>query len=79
MPYKRHHPINEDQMNKSKFEGHHTICQTLRDIYHMTNNPEIKLKCRVGMSMSKAMHKKLKKYKQQEEKRSKQCQQPSQK
>lgn len=85
MPYKRHKPISEEEMeqgkfdfedfigpqppapledmNKHRWDGHHTVCQTLREIYRMTNDPEIKLKCRLAMAMTKAMHEKLKEYK----------------
>lgn len=72
MPYKRRIPVPEEemeyplatehQMDESRYEGHHTICQTLRDIYHMTEKEEIKLKCRLAMAMSKAMNEKLKWY-----------------
>lgn len=62
MPYKRHTPVPESVMDISNYEGHHSICQTLRDIYHLTDNDEIKMKCRIGMAMTKAMHRKLKKY-----------------
>lgn len=34
----------------------------MRDIYAMTDNEEIKIKCRIGMSMAKSMHERLKKY-----------------
>lgn len=60
MPYRRHDPVPESVMDISRYEGHHSICQMLRDIYHMTDDEEIKLKCRIAMSMSKSMHKKLK-------------------
>ena len=59
-------PIRESYMDMKRFEGHHSICQTLRDIYHMTDDEKLKLKCRVAMAMTKAMHEKLKKYKQME-------------
>lgn len=64
MSYKRHRPIDIKEMEKDRWHGHHTICQFLRDIYHATDNEDIKLKCRVGMSMAKAMHNRLKWYKQ---------------
>lgn len=54
------------EMDKKRWEGHHSICQTIRDIYHLTDNEELKLKCRVAMSMTKAMHSKLKEYKAME-------------
>jgi len=83
MPYKRHNPVSEDEMeitgkeelmfeitawmDKRRFEGHHSVCQTIRDIYHLTNDPDVKLKCRLAMSMTKSMHEKLKWYKAKEQ------------
>ena len=58
-------PLHE--MDIKRYEGHHSICQTIRDIYHMTDSEELKLKCRVAMAMTKAMHEKLKWYKQKQE------------
>ena len=66
MPYKRHQPVDLKEMEKTRWHGHHTICQFLRDIYHMTGDEEIRLKCRIGMSMAKSMHERLKHYKQKE-------------
>ena len=66
MPYKHHDPVPESEMAFNRYDGHHTICQTLREIYRMTNNEEIKLKCRIGLAMTKAMHKRLKYYKKKE-------------
>lgn len=63
MGYKRREPVPEKEMDKTRWEGHHTVCQTLRDIYHLTDDEEIRYKCRLAMSMSKAMHEKLKWYK----------------
>jgi len=88
MPYPRHSPVPEDEMeitgkeelmfeitalvdtgwmDKRRFEGHHSVCQQLRDIYHMTDNLDIKLKCRLAMSMTKSMNEKLKWYKANEQ------------
>lgn len=67
MPYKRHEPVNERVMDLSNYEGHHSICQTLRDIYHMTDDEDIKIKCRVAVAMAKSMQKKLKWYKENTE------------
>lgn len=36
-----------------------SICQLLRDIYHLTENEEIQLKARIGVSMAKAMQGKI--------------------
>ncbi len=63
MTLKKREPIDEREMDITRWEGHHSICQTLRDIYHLTADPEIKLKARVAMAMTKAMHEKLKYYK----------------
>jgi len=67
MPYKRRNPVPEAEMDGKRWEGHHTICQFLRDIYHMTNDPNIKMKARIGVSMAKAMNKKLQWYKAKEQ------------
>jgi len=67
MPYRRHEPVDQKIMDISNYEGHHSICQTLRDIYHLTEDDDIKLKCRVAMSMAKSMQKKLKWYKARDE------------
>ena len=63
MPYKRHTPVGRRYMDRTIYEGSNTICQTLRDMYHMTDNPDIRLKCRLAMSMAKSMCEKLVKYK----------------
>ena len=71
MPYPRHKPVDEEEMLKpatdeemafSRYAGHHTICQTLREIWSGCEDPELKLKCRLVVSMAKAMVEKLKSY-----------------
>lgn len=64
--FRQRDPIDIHEMDKSRWEGHHSICQTLRDIYHLTDDSDIRLQARVAMAMTKAMHEKLKRYKQQE-------------
>ena len=66
MPYKRHEPIDEREMDRTRYDGHHSICQTLRDIYHLTEDEEIRLKARIAMSMAKSMQRKLKEYRDQQ-------------
>lgn len=66
MPYKHHEPIDISEMDRTRYDGHHSICQTLRDIYHLTDDESIRLKARVAMSMAKSMHNRLKKYKEAE-------------
>jgi len=62
MSYKRRQPVSENEMLKTRWARHHTICQTLRDIYGMTEDTGIKEKCRLAMAMAKAMQEKLKNY-----------------
>lgn len=71
MPHPRDCPISEEQMLLSaseeemafaRYSGHHTICQTLREIWAETSDPQTKLKCRLAMAMAKRMVTKLKEY-----------------
>ena len=67
MPYKKRPPVPESEMDRSRYEGHYTICQFLRDIYHIAgeeriDREQIRLKCRIGISMTKAMNERLKYY-----------------
>lgn len=63
MPYKRYNPVPESEMDMSRYHGHHTICQAMRDMYHETNDENIRLKLRLCMAMAKSMNKKLQYYK----------------
>jgi len=67
MPYNHHEPCPISEMDRSRYENHHSICQFLRDIYNMIedngDSQEIKLKLRVCVSMAKSMNKKLQEYK----------------
>lgn len=63
---KQREPAPLHEMDKTRWEGHHSICQTIRDIYHMTDDDVLKMKCRVALAMTKAMHEKLKWYKAKE-------------
>jgi hypothetical protein len=55
-------PVSERQMTRHFYDGFNTICQYLRDIYHMTDDEEIRFKLRVAMSMAKSMDKQLREY-----------------
>ena len=57
----KHEPVDEKAMKwtSPKF----TICETLRQIYWRTNDPDIKLFCRIATSMAKSMNNKLQTYK----------------
>lgn len=68
MPYKHRPPASEREMNLTRYEGHQSICQFLRDIYHAAQKqpPDvetIKDKSRVGVNMAKAMHRQIKRLK----------------
>lgn len=72
--YPRSEPIDERAMDKHRYDGHHTICQNLRDMYHMVDSlrgkpsdemiDEIRVRCRIGMTMAKKMQNKLKWYRE---------------
>lgn len=49
------HMEHENRMN--------TICEQLRQIYKLTENPEIKLRARIATTMAKKMSAKLAEYK----------------
>ena len=53
----KHEPISESEMNAAS--PRNSICETLRGIYHSTEDPDIRLKCREAVSMAKAMSAKL--------------------
>ena len=53
----RHEPIAESEMIVAS--PRNSICETLRGIYHSTEDPEIRLKLREAVSMAKAMSAKL--------------------
>jgi hypothetical protein len=71
MPHRRKKPIpvhevevaSIEEMNERRYTGHHTICETLREIYRETENEEVKLKIRLAMNMGKAMLAQLHYYK----------------
>ena len=58
MLYKKHDPATEEEMEK-RMKNPNTICNVIREVYHMTDNPDIRLKCRVAFSMGKAMAQRL--------------------
>ena len=63
MPYKHREPVPESEMEYGRYHGHHTICEKLREMYHRTDDPQMKLDIRLCMAFSKAMNKKLQYYK----------------
>lgn len=67
MPYKRRQPVPVEEMDVTRWHGHHTICQTLRDMYHETQDENIRLKLRLCMAFAKAMNDKLQWYKHRDE------------
>ena len=74
MPYPKRDPVPEDEflyveepseaaMFKEAHPGHKSVCQTLRDVYAMTESDEAKTKLRLAWAMMKAMNDKLHYYK----------------
>jgi len=50
-------------MFKDEHPGHHSVCQTLREVYREVDNEDTKLKVRLAFAMAKRMHERLKYYK----------------
>lgn len=67
MPYPYVAPAPEIEMKKKRWKGHHTICETLREIYELTTDEVIKQKLLQAMGYAKKMHEKLKHYKEAED------------
>ena len=61
MKLSKHEAVHPNVMEKEF--GQNTICQTLRDCYHMTDDPDIRLNLRIAVAMAKAMTRKLREYK----------------
>ena len=51
----RPEPVSTRQMDRHFYDGYNTICQVLRDIYHMTDDEKIRMELRVAMAMAKKM------------------------
>ena len=62
MPYPRTKPVTEKEMFKEEHPGHHTICQTIRDTYRLTEDAKIKENLLLIYAFGKRMHKKLQGY-----------------
>lgn len=60
--YKRVDPVDIKYMKKTRFHGHFTICEKLREIYMATDDEDIQMKARIAMAMAKKMHERLKWY-----------------
>ena len=60
MALHKHEPVHERFMQREYPRD--TICQVLRETYRMTEDPEIRIKLRVAVSMAKAMTRKLREY-----------------
>jgi hypothetical protein len=67
MPYKHRDPVPESEMGRERYQGHHTICQILRDTYHLTEDSTVKINLRLAMAYAKAMNEKLQHYRHLEE------------
>jgi len=64
MPYPRTTPVTEKQLFDDEYPGHHTICQTIRDTYRLTDDEKVKENLRLIFAFGKRMHNKLKEYRQ---------------
>ena len=53
----KHEPVTEEAMNW--ISPKRTICQLIREIYHKSSDPEVRLLCREATAMAKAMTAKL--------------------
>ena len=64
MPYPRTEPASEREMFAGEHPGHHTICQTLREIHREIpqDDEELKRKVRLVWAFAKKMHNRLKEY-----------------
>ena len=62
MGYERTEPASERTMMRDAHPGHHTVCQTLRDIYAKTEDEETKVQLRLVWAFAKKMHERLKVY-----------------
>lgn len=63
-PYNSPVPLfQEHHMDRRDLHGHSTICATIQEIYLITDDPEVKIRCRAAMTMSKKMDSKLREYK----------------
>lgn len=57
MPLRKHEPASEAEMDV--VSPRMSICETLREVYHMIDDEDAKLKLRVATSMAKSMSRKL--------------------
>ena len=62
MGYERTEPATEREMMRDEHPGHHTVCQTLRDVYHKTEDEETRVQLRLIWAFAKKMHNRLKVY-----------------
>lgn len=53
---------SEREMFKGAHPGYHTICETLREAYQMSQSDEQKTKLRLAWAMAKAMRNRLHEY-----------------
>ena len=60
MPLRKHEPVSEREM--CRVSPFYSICEVLREIYHKSSDPEIKLKARIATAMAKSMSNKLTEY-----------------
>lgn len=62
MPYPRTKPATVQEMFADNHPGHHTICQTLRELHNDTTDEATREKLRLVWAFAKKMHNRLKEY-----------------
>jgi hypothetical protein len=53
-------PYLKRNMYRERLHGYNTICSTIRDVFLLSTDEQVKLKCRVAMRMAKSMYNKMK-------------------
>jgi hypothetical protein len=53
-------------MMRKRYNGHHSICAKLKELYQNTDDEHIRQEIAICVSMAKSMHEKLKYYKKKE-------------
>jgi len=53
----KHEPVPREKMEKASPQ--YTICEVLREIYRLTDDEDIRYRCRVATAMAKAMNRRL--------------------
>jgi uncharacterized protein YehS (DUF1456 family) len=63
--FKKHKPCPIEKMNA--VGANNTICELLRQTYHLTDNDMIRINLRIAITMAKKMGEKLREYRRKED------------